>query len=64
MLSAVEQAFETGSVSKQHVLNLLSRLLDAEPPAPIDAPAGLRLANEPKANVRRYDHLRGQAHAR
>ncbi|NIN38462.1 MAG: IS21 family transposase [Gammaproteobacteria bacterium] len=64
VLSAVEQAFETGSVSKQHVLNLLSRLLDAEPPAPIDAPAGLRLANEPKANVRRYDHLRGQAHAR
>jgi hypothetical protein len=64
VVCAVELAFETGPISKQHILNILSRLLDAEPPAPIDAPAGLKLIDEPKANVNRYDHLRGQSHAR
>jgi len=64
VLCAVELAFEAPPVSKQHILNLLSRLLDAEPPVPIDAPAGLKLSDEPKANVDRYDHLRGQTHAR
>jgi len=64
VLCAVELAFEAPPVSKQHILNLLSRLLDAEPPVPIDAPAGLKLSDEPKANVDRYDHLRGQTYAR
>ena len=64
VLCAVELALETRPVSKQHVLNLLNRLLDADPPAPVDAPAGLELIDEPKANVRRYDHLRGHSHAR
>ncbi len=54
---------EAGGVSKQHVLNLLSRLLEASPPAPIDTPEGLTLLDEPKADVHRYDHLRGHHHA-
>ena len=63
VLCAVELALETGAVSKQHVLNVLSRLLEVTPPAPIDTPEGLTLLNEPKANVSRYDHLRGRRHA-
>jgi len=64
VLCAVELALDAGAVSKQHVLNLLSRLLEAEAPAPIDTPSALRLTDEPKANVTRYDHLRGQTHGR
>ena len=63
VLCAVELALEAGSASKQHVLNRLSRLLEAEPPVPIDTPAGLSLTEEPKANVNRYDRLRGRTHA-
>jgi His/Glu/Gln/Arg/opine family amino acid ABC transporter permease subunit len=58
-----ELALESGVVSKEHVLNLLSRLLEADAPAPIDTPTGLTLLQEPQANVNRYDHLRGEAHA-
>ena len=49
--------------TQEHVLNLLSRLLEADSPAPIDTPTRLTLLEEPKANVNRYDHLRGEAHA-
>jgi transposase len=63
VLCAVELALESGTISKPHILNILSRLLEAEPPAPIDAPAALQLSDEPKANVTRYDHLRGRTHA-
>ena len=49
-------------MSKQHVLNILSRLLEAPPPDPIDTPESLTLLDEPKADVRRYDHLRGHHH--
>ena len=62
VLGAVERALDAGAASKQHVLNVLSRLLDAPPPAPIDAPAILCLGDEPQANVIRYDHLRGSSH--
>ena len=62
VLCAVELALESGTISKPHVLNLLSRLLDTEPPASIDAPSALRLIDEPQANVSRYDHLRGRRH--
>jgi len=62
VVCAVELALETGPASKQHVLNVLSRLLDAEPPAPVDAPSALQLVDEPKANVMRYDHLRGRTY--
>jgi transposase len=63
VLCSVELALESGVVSKEHVLNLLSRLLEADAPAPIDTPTGLTLLEEPEANVTRYDHLRGEAHA-
>jgi transposase len=62
VLCAVELALESGVVSKEHVLNLLRRLTEADAPAPIDAPSGLTLLEEPEANVTRYDHLRGAAH--
>ena len=65
VLTAVELALEAGVASKTHVLNVLHRLLDAKPvaPAPVTAPQALRLVNEPKADVLRYDTLRGRASA-
>lgn len=62
VLCAVELALEDGTVSKQHVMNRLSRLLEAQPPPPIDTPARLTLIEEPRADVDRYDHLRGARH--
>ena len=59
VLRATGLALEAGAASKQHVLNILSRLLQASPPSPIDVPDGLTLLNEPKADVHRYDRLRG-----
>ena len=61
VLYAVELALEAGVATKTHVLNLLHRLIDgkAPPASPIDAPQALRLAQEPLANVGRYDALRG-----
>ena len=58
-----EQALESGGASKQHVLNLLGRLVEAAPPAPVTAPQALALAVEPEANVSRYDPLREGRHA-
>jgi len=63
VLAAVELALESGAASKQHVLNLLGRLVEVAPPAPVNAPQALRLAVEPEANVDRYDQLRGNRHA-
>ena len=63
VLTAVELALESGAPSKQHVLNLLSRLIAETPPAPVIAPQALVLAVEPKANVSRYDGLREGNHA-
>jgi hypothetical protein len=65
VLTAVELALEAGVASKTHVLNVLHRLLDGKPvaPAPVTAPQALRLVNEPKADVLRYDALRGRASA-
>jgi leucine dehydrogenase len=58
---------EAGVATKTHVLNVLHRLTDgkATPASPIDAPQALRLAQEPLANVERYDALRdgGLRHA-
>ena len=45
------------------MLNVLHRLLDGKPVAPVTAPQALRLVNEPQANVLRYDALRGRASA-
>ena len=58
VLTAVELALESGAPSKQHVLNLLARLVEPAPPAPVDAPQALTLSVEPQANVGRYDELR------
>jgi transposase len=60
VLCAVEMALKSGVPTKTHVLNLLHRLVDGKSftPPSIDAPQALALANEPKANVERYDTLR------
>jgi hypothetical protein len=60
VLCAVELALEGGVPTKTHVLNILHRLTDGKAPlvAPIDAPQALRLTQEPRADVGRYDNLR------
>ena len=58
VLAAVELALESGAPSKLHVLNMLSRLIETAPPAPVSAPEALALQVEPEANVGRYDGLR------
>jgi transposase len=63
VLAAVELALESGAPSKQHVLNVLGRLVEVAPPAPVNAPQALKLAVEPEANVSRYDELREGRHA-
>jgi hypothetical protein len=63
VLTAVELALENGVPSKQHVLNLLKRLIEPAPPAPVDTPAHLTLVVEPQSNVSRYDQLREVLHA-
>ena len=62
VLCAVELALEAGVPTKTHILNLLHRLIDgkAVAPAAIDAPQALALHREPRANVERYDTLRGK----
>lgn len=59
---AVTLALASGDVSKQHVLNCLSRLIEPHKPQPLTPPAALRLVNEPIANTARYDALRGARH--
>ena len=61
-MCAVELALESGTISKPHILNLLSRPLEAQTPPRNDTPTRLTLLEEPKANVTRYDNLRGQRH--
>ena len=62
VLCAVELALEAGVPTKTHVLNILHRLVDGKPDtsARIDAPQALSLLREPKADVERYDALRGK----
>ena len=61
VLTAVELALEAGVPAKTHIINLLHRLIDAKPlTAPtVDLPQTLTLTTEPRANVERYDALRG-----
>lgn len=63
VLTSVELALESGVPSKQHVLNLLGRLVESSPPLLVTAPQALALGEEPKANVSRYDRLRRIRHA-
>jgi hypothetical protein len=62
VLCAVEMALEAGVPTKTHVLNLLHRLIDESPTGvpEVTPPTGLALIKEPKANVERYDGLRGR----
>ena len=62
VLCAVKLALEAGVPTKTHILNLLHRLIDGKDgnPPRIDAPQALTLNREPKANVARYDALRGK----
>jgi len=60
VLVAVELALEDGVPAKTHILNRLHRLIDGKPATPpvVTAPQALTLANEPRADVERYDALR------
>lgn len=62
VLCAVELALEAGVPTKTHILNLLHRLVDGKDGSPprVDAPQALALHREPKADVDRYDTLRGK----
>ncbi len=55
-------ALAAGVPTKTHILNLLHRLVDGKTDtvALIDAPQALSLMREPKADVERYDTLRGK----
>jgi hypothetical protein len=63
VLCAVEMALSAGVPTKTHILNLLHRLVDGKTPTvpPVDAPLALVLSKEPRADVERYDALRGGA---
>lgn len=58
LLTAVQNAFDAGVVSKTHIVNQLSRLLDPPKPARLSPPSSLSLNEQPKANTARYDRLR------
>lgn len=61
---AVAEALQSNVVSKTHILNRLSRLLDAPRPDTLTLPPLLTLSEEPIANTERYDALRGARHVR
>ena len=60
---AVRETLDTEVVTKTHILNRLSRLLDQRPPA-LTTPPALTLSDEPRADTERYDHLREGSHVR
>lgn len=55
VLVAVELILESGNTSAEHVKNVLSRLAETPPPAPVDTP--LTLDEPPIADAGRYDRL-------
>lgn len=61
ILRDVELGLEAGVPTRTHILNLLHRQADLKTVqvTPIDAPQAPTLRQEPKANVARYDTLRG-----
>jgi len=59
---AVREAIDSDVISKTHILNRLSRLLDSPRPEALEPPPALALSEEPVANTERYDHLRGGRH--
>jgi transposase len=58
VVEAVEQALSSGVVTKTHILNCLSRLLDTPRLTLSDLPPTLTMTDEPVANTERYDDLR------
>jgi len=62
VLTAVELAPESGAATKQHVLSILTRLLDPAPARPALSPSPLLLTLEPQLNMDRYDRLREVRH--
>ena len=61
---AVREAVDGEIISKTHIVNRLSRLLDTPPPQALTPPPALTLTEEPIANAERYDNLRGMRHVR
>ncbi|NNF76998.1 MAG: IS21 family transposase [Rhizobiales bacterium] len=61
---AVNEAIDSGVISKTHILNRLGRLLDTPRIDSLEPPPALSLATEPVANTARYDHLRENCHDR
>ena len=55
---AIAEALTMEPVSRQHVLNCLSRLSDQPKPKPLAPPPALKLVTEPVADTGRYDRLR------
>ncbi len=53
------QAIEAGVINADYVLNLLNRRKGQPAAVSVDTPNGLRLKEEPKADVERYDQLLG-----
>lgn len=58
VLVAVELVLESGSLSAEHILNVVARLTASEPPPSVETHLSLKEA--PVANTARYDRLRGQ----
>ena len=59
VLVAVELVLESGSLSAEHILNVVARLAATEPPPSVETHLSRKEA--PVANTARYDRLRGQA---
>ncbi|WP_291522761.1 IS21 family transposase [Acidithiobacillus sp.] len=59
--TACAMALEQSIVNAAVVLNLMHRLANPLPPAPLCTPEALRLREEPRADCARYDQLRGNA---
>jgi hypothetical protein len=59
ILAATEAALAVGKPSAEHVLYLLAQLKDQSQPRPPRVETALTLTEEPKADVDRYDRLRG-----
>ena len=59
VLVAVELVLESGTLSAEHVLNVVARLTSIEPPPSVET--HLQLKEAPLANTARYDRLRTHA---